>query len=143
MRPHSLVLALMGATLALTITTNAKSPYAVPSAADDVQVINVTAKKYEFNPSPIQVKAGTRVQLRITATDRAHGFKISEFPEGVDDHGKPGLIFSSPQDCWKLEKNQPLAVEFVAQIPGTYAFKCCVHCGLHHGSMKGELIVVP
>jgi hypothetical protein len=44
----------------------------------------VTAKKYEFNPSPIRVKQGKKVQLKITATDHVHGFRIELFPDGSD-----------------------------------------------------------
>ena len=46
-------------------------------AAQEVQVIEMTAKKYEYSPSPLRVKRGTKVQLRITALDRTHGFKIN------------------------------------------------------------------
>jgi len=109
---------------------------------DDVQVITVTAKKYEFDPSPIRVKQGTKVQLKITATDHAHGFSIQEVAEG-DSSGKPGLVFSSPRGCQKIEEGQTVTVEFVAQTPGTYSFRCCVHCGWHHRGMKGEIIVEP
>ncbi len=109
---------------------------------DDVQVITVTAKKYEFDPSPIRVKQGTKVQLKITAMDHAHGFSIQEVAEG-DSSGKPGLVFSSPRGCVKIEEGQTATVEFVAQTPGTYSFRCCVHCGWHHRSMKGEIIVEP
>jgi hypothetical protein len=42
----------------------------LPGASGGVQVIEVTAKKYEFNPSPIRVKQVTKVQLKIRATDR-------------------------------------------------------------------------
>ena len=136
---------LMVAALALTFTsrTAARSANPSPAPPDPVQVIEVSAKKYEFNPSPIRVKQGTRVQLKITATDHAHGFKITEFPEGVDTKGQRGLVFSSPSECRKIEKGQTETVEFVAQAPGTYPFKCCVHCGWQHRSMKGELIVEP
>ena len=41
----------------------------------DVQVIELTAKKYEYSPSPVQVKAGTKVRLKITAVDHDHGFQ--------------------------------------------------------------------
>ncbi|HKW16027.1 MAG TPA: cupredoxin domain-containing protein [Terriglobales bacterium] len=114
-----------------------------PPTTGDVQVIEVTAKKYDFNPSSIRVKQGTRVQLKVTATDRSHGFKIQEFPEGGAKGNQPGLVFSSPQDCQKIEKSQTQTIEFVAKAPGTYRFRCCVRCGLHHRSMKGELIVEP
>ena len=113
------------------------------STSEGVQVIEVTAKKYEFNPSPIRVKRGTKVQLKITATDHAHGFRITPFADGVEAKSSPGLVFSSFPDCVKIEKGQIEIVEFVAQTPGTYPFKCCVHCGWSHRSMKGELIVEP
>lgn len=114
-----------------------------PPIAGDVQVIEVTAKKYAFDPSPIHVKKGTRVQLKITATDHEHGFAIEPYAEMVAKKGAPGLQFAAPQKCFKIEKDQTVTVEFVAQAEGTYRFKCCVHCGIHHGSMKGELIVDP
>ena len=111
--------------------------------AEGTQVIDVTAKKYEFAPPTIRVKQGTKLQLKITATDHAHGFKISEVADGADSKGKPGLVFASPQDCTKIEEGKSATVELVAQTPGTYPFRCCVHCGWHHRAMKGELIVEP
>jgi len=134
---------LVAALLMLTSSAVPSSPRQSPTVAADVQVVEVTAKKYEFNPSPIRVKQGAKVQLRITATDHAHGFRIRAFPEGGEGSGQAGLVFSSADDCYKIEKGQTATIEFVAKTPGTYPFKCCVHCGLHHRSMTGELIVEP
>ena len=103
----------------------------------NAQVIEVTAKKYEFSPSPIRVKAGTKVQLKITAVDHDHGFKI----ESTGSAGKAGLVFFNPQECVQLKKGQTTTIEFVAQTPGTYAFHCCHVCGLGHKKMKSEIIV--
>lgn len=129
--------------IALAVTGCVVPRSLAQSNAEGVQVITVTAKKYEFDPSPIRVKQGTKVRLTITATDHAHGFKISSFPDGAEKSGDPGLVFSSPQDCTKIEKGQTATVEFIAQKAGTYPFRCCVVCGFHHHSMKGELIVEP
>ena len=136
---------LMAATLFFTSGTVARPANLSPGATEAVQVIDVTAKKYEFSPSPIRVKQGMRVQLKITATDHAHGFRIKELPEGADtaDAKGRGLVFSSPQDCQRIEKGQTATVEFVAQTPGTYPFRCCTRCGWHHRAMKGQLIVEP
>jgi heme/copper-type cytochrome/quinol oxidase subunit 2 len=82
------------------------------------------------NPSPIRVKQGARVQLKITATDHAHGIKPS--PEGGKRTDNPGLMFSSPQSCQRIEKHQTATVEFIAKTAGTYRFKCCTFCGWHH-----------
>jgi cytochrome c oxidase subunit II len=114
-----------------------------PQANQNVQVIEVTAKKYEFNPSPIRVKQGTKVQLKITALDRTHGFKINLNPDGSDMRGGPGLLFTSNEACVSIEKGAPTVVEFTAQTSGTYSFHCCNRCGLGHGGMKGQLVVEP
>jgi heme/copper-type cytochrome/quinol oxidase subunit 2 len=119
------------------------SPTKAPQADQNTLIIEVTAKKYEFNPSPIHVKQGTKVQLKITAQDREHGFKINLYPDGSDTKGDPGLVFTSKEDCFKIEKSSPTVVEFVAHTPGTYSFKCCTRCGLGHGRMKGQLVVEP
>lgn len=112
-------------------------------AEQGVQAVEVTAKKYEFSPSPIRVKLGAKVCLRITALDKTHGFKINLYPDGAEAKGDPGLIFSSNEDCFKIETATPRVVEFVAHTAGTYSFHCCDRCGLGHGGMKGQLVVEP
>ena len=142
---RSLLLAplFLAAMLSLTSGTVLRRSNPAQASAHDVKIIEVSAKKYEYNPSSIHVKQGTKVQLKITATDHTHGFKIGAFPDSSDKSGSPGLAFTSPQDCWKIEKGQSATIEFVAQTSGTYSFKCCVRCGLGHGGMKGQLIVDP
>jgi heme/copper-type cytochrome/quinol oxidase subunit 2 len=109
------------------------------------QVIEMTAKKYEFSLSPVHVKAGTTVVRKITATDRPHGFRIPTIPDGSPKGATPGLVLTAPapNNCYRLEKGQEVSIEIEAKTPGMYTFKCCVHCGLGHGGMKGELIVDP
>ncbi len=117
----------------------------LPSSAmaedQKVQVIELTAKKYEYSPSPVHLKSGTKIQLKITATDHDHGFKISAVPDGALPNGAAGLIFSSAQDCWQLKKGETTTIEFLAQTAGTYTFKCCHTCGLGHKGMKGQIVV--
>jgi cytochrome c oxidase subunit II len=105
------------------------------------QVIEVTARKYEYSASPIHVKSGTKVQLKITASDHDHGFKIVAVPDGAATNGTAGLIFTSSQDCWQLKKGETTTIDFVAQTPGTYTFRCCHTCGLGHKGMKGQIVV--
>lgn len=111
------------------------------TADQNVQVINVTAKKYSYTPAEIHVKKGTKVQLRITALDHQHGFKINVYPDGGNTKGSEGLEFTSPQDCWAIPKGQTVTIEFVAKTPGSYPFKCCKFCGFGHMGMKGEVVV--
>ena len=109
----------------------------------ETRVIELAAKKYEYSPSPVHIKAGTKVQLKITATDHDHGFKVATVPDGSETSSKPGLVFVSPQECWQLKKGETITIEFLAQTPGTYTFKCCHTCGLGHRGMKGQMVVDP
>jgi cytochrome c oxidase subunit II len=95
-------------------------------AATGGDTIQVTAKKYEFNPSVITVKQGQHVKLEITAIDRDHGFKLA--------------AYSIEQ---KLKKGVATPVEFTADKAGTFPFECSEFCGLGHGHMKGKLVVEP
>jgi len=89
-----------------------------------VRKIQMTAKKYMFNPSVITLKRGERVKLVITALDRDHGFKLEAF--GIDQ---------------KLKKAEPATVEFTADKAGSFAFQCSKFCGFGHGKMTGKLVV--
>ena len=128
---------------ALVLAPTIFFPQSRPVLAQDqnVQVIELAAKKYEYSPSPVHVKAGTKVQLKITATDHDHGFKIGAVPDDAQANGTAGLILTSPQDCWQLKKGETTTIEFFAQTPGTYTFRCCHTCGLGHRGMKGQMVV--
>jgi cytochrome c oxidase subunit 2 len=126
---------LLALTMLLTLSRSARAQ------KQDVQVIEITAKKYEYSISPVHVKIGTKVQLKITATDHDHGFKIGTVPDGGLPKGAPGLIFTSAPDCWQLKKGETTTIEFLAQTPGTYTFRCCHTCGLGHKGMEGQIVV--
>ena len=86
--------------------------------------IQLTAKKYAFEPSQIHVKKGEHVQLIFTAVDHDHGFKLEAFH--IDQ---------------LLKKGETVTVEFTADQAGTLPFQCSKFCGLGHKNMKGELVV--
>ena len=98
---------------------------ATPAAAGPA-AIQVTAKKYEFDPAVIKVNQGDHVKLVIRAVDHVHGFKLADF--NVNQ---------------RLEKGVPTTVEFTADRAGTFPFECSVVCGLGHHKMKGQLVVEP
>ena len=108
------------AALALLAVTVAGAPSQDAHASE----INVTAKKYEFDPNPIRVKKGDRVKLVITAIDHDHGFKLEAF------HIEQ-----------LLKKGEATTVEFTADQAGTFPFACSHFCGMGHKKMKGELVV--
>ena len=134
-RLRLLSMSLLGFALSFSI------PGPVRAQTQELQVIEITAKKYEYSGSPIHVKLGSKVQLKINATDHDHGFKIALAPDGGTHGGNPGLVFTSEQDCWFLKKGEMTIIEFLAQTPGTYTFKCCHTCGPGHKGMKGQVIV--
>ena len=93
--------------------------------AQEPHEIQVTARKYEFAPSTITVKKGEQVKLTITAVDHDHGFKLEAY--GIDK---------------LLKKGQATTIEFTADKAGTFPFQCSHFCGMGHGKMKGQLVVV-
>jgi cytochrome c oxidase subunit 2 len=126
------------------LSTNLCAKTQGSDAANSPHVIEVVAKTFEFTPNEIRVKVGERVQIKLRSADRAHGLKLSIYPEGASEDGDPGLMFVHPQDDAKVEKNQDRVIEFVAARAGTYGFNCSVKCsmiGHGHDRMTGKLIV--
>jgi cytochrome c oxidase subunit II len=89
------------------------------------QVIEISAKKYEFSPSQITLKQGVPVILRLTSTDRTHGFLSRALK--VDTDIFPG-------------KSTDIAV--TPATAGTFMVICDHYCGTGHGNMKMKVTVV-
>jgi len=89
-----------------------------------VHEIQVTLRKYEFNPGSLRVKKGEKVRLIMVALDHDHGFRLDEFDVNQ-----------------KIPKGTTTVVEFTAEKAGTFQFRCSTVCGLGHRSMKGTLVV--
>lgn len=90
-----------------------------------VKEVEVSAKKYEYTPATIEVPVNTLLKIHLTALDREHGFEIQSFKDS----------------CVKFKPSEPATVEFYADKPGEYDFKCCKFCGLGHSKMKGKLVI--
>ncbi len=110
---------------------SAASARAVAQVAKDagmgvqaVHEIQVTLRKYEFNPGSLHVRKGERVKLVMTAADHDHGFKLDDFD--IDQ---------------KIPKGTTVVVEFTADKAGTFQFRCSNVCGIGHRGMKGSLVV--
>ncbi len=50
----------------------------VPTPAAQEQLIKVTAKRFEYSPSVIQVKLNVPVVLELSTLDRVHGFEVPD-----------------------------------------------------------------
>lgn len=100
---------------------------APPSGGQEPRKLTVVAKKYEFSPSRIELKAGEPVEITFESEDTTHGFACKELRvEKV-----------------AFKKGEPATVKLTPENPGTYSFKCAKFCGMGHGKMKGEIVVSP
>ena len=102
-----------------------KAQDAAPAPSSEPKKITVMAKKFEFNPSHIELKVGQPVEITLQSEDTKHGFEQK-------DLGIEKVVFS---------KDEPQTVKFTPTKAGTFPFKCAKFCGLGHGGMKGEIVV--
>jgi hypothetical protein len=70
-------------------------PESILAPSQNVQVIAIMRKKYEYSTSQVRVRVGNKVQLKIIAIDHDGVFKIGSFPNGTSSTYKTGLIFAS------------------------------------------------
>jgi cytochrome c oxidase subunit II len=89
-----------------------------------VQVIKVTAKKFEYSPNVISIKKGIPVILEFTSLDRLHGFSCPDL--GVRADIFPGKVSQ---------------VRILVEKAGTYEFHCDIFCGEGHEGMTGTIVV--
>lgn len=97
-------------------------PAAVQAAP---QRVEVTAKRFSFEPAEITVKKGEPVDLVLTSADVTHGIRI------------PALNLNV-----KAKKGAPSEVSFTPEKTGDFVGHCSVFCGSGHGSMTFTVHVV-
>jgi cytochrome c oxidase subunit II len=95
-------------------------------AAEEPRVVAITAKRFEFSPREITLKAGETVKLQLTTEDVTHGFFAK--PLGIDEVIEPG---------------KTTEVVVTPQAPGRYTTICDHFCGAGHGAMKMTIVVEP
>ena len=95
------------------------------SAQDEPRTIEVVAKRFEFEPSRIEVTEGERIKLVVRSGDGVHGIEIKKFK--VDKKVPRG--------------GDPITIEFVASTAGEFPILCSEYCGDGHEDMKGMLVV--
>jgi cytochrome c oxidase subunit 2 len=102
---------------------------ALPGVAFEGQerrVVRVSAERFAFTPSRIDVDAGEEVEVRISSDDTSHGFRIvgTETSVTVPKRGRGDVVVTV-----KIDK------------PGRYTFECSRMCGAGHNFMRGEIVV--
>ncbi len=87
--------------------------------------IEVTAKRFEFEPGEITLKKGQPVVLVLNSKDAAHGLRFRELNVDI-----------------KVGANGTKEVQFTPDKIGDFIGHCSVFCGSGHGSMTLTLHVV-
>ena len=87
--------------------------------------VEITAKRFSFEPAVITVNKGESVEVVLRSNDVPHGLRIREL--NLDLHaqkGKSATAIISPQN------------------PGVFVGHCSVFCGAGHGQMTLTIRVV-
>jgi cytochrome c oxidase subunit 2 len=99
--------------------------------APDRRVIRVSAERFAFTPSRIEIEAGEDVALHVKSDDTAHGFRVmGAGPDGSD------INVTIPK-----RGRGEVVVHLRIDKPGRYIFECSRMCGAGHNFMRGELVV--
>ena len=97
-----------------------------PSAqTDEPRVIEITARRFAFEPAEVEATVGEHLQLVVRSADGVHGLEIKKL---------------------KIKKEvprggEPVTIDFTATTEGTFPILCSEYCGKGHNDMTGMLIV--
>jgi len=94
-------------------------------ASDNPKVIEITAKKFEFTPNEITLKKGEPVILRLTTSDRVHGFMSKQLKVDTD-----------------IPAGKTTDVAVTPDTAGNFTVICDHYCGTGHGGMNMKVTVV-
>jgi cytochrome c oxidase subunit 2 len=90
------------------------------------RVVRVSAERFSFTPSRIELRVGEEVDLVLTSDDTSHGFRI----EGTD------VDLAIPK---RGPGEARVTVSF--DKAGRYEFACDRMCGAGHNFMRGMIVV--
>jgi cytochrome c oxidase subunit 2 len=93
-------------------------------APDTPRRVEVTVKRFAYNPAEITLKKGEPVVLVLTTEDVAHGLKFKELNLNT-----------------KIQKGKPSELAFTPDKVGDFVGHCSVFCGSGHGTMTLTLHV--
>jgi heme/copper-type cytochrome/quinol oxidase subunit 2 len=96
------------------------------SPAPTTRHFTLTGSQFKYEPGTLQVNRGDTVVITLAAADVVHGLYLDSY--GLDLRAEPG---------------RSQTIQFVADKPGKFRYRCSVSCGVMHPFMIGELIVGP
>jgi cytochrome c oxidase subunit 2 len=88
------------------------------------RVIEMTARRFVYEPNEISLKAGERVVVAIRSIDFVHGMNIPDLGMRLD-----------------LVPGRVTRLELQPKAPGTIDFVCDNFCGDGHEEMHGRFVV--
>lgn len=88
------------------------------------RVVQMTARRFVYEPTEIALKAGERVVVEIRSLDFVHGMNIPDLGMRLD-----------------LMPGRVTRLEFQPQAPGVIDFVCDNFCGDGHEEMHGRFVV--
>ena len=89
------------------------------------RVIEITARRFAFEPAEVEATVGERLQLVVRSADGVHGLEIKKL---------------------KIKKEVPrggeaVTIDFTLTTEGSFPILCSEYCGNGHKDMTGMLIV--
>jgi cytochrome c oxidase subunit II len=112
---------------AIFVSTVAIGSHALSGSAfaqEAPKKIDVSVKKFAYEPAEITLKKGQPVVIELTTQDVAHGLKFKELNLNT-----------------KIEKGKTAELAFTPGQIGDFVGHCSVFCGSGHGSMTLTLHV--
>lgn len=94
-------------------------------AEDAPRRIEITAKRFAFEPGDITLQKGQPVVIVLKSVDVPHGLRFRDLNVAV-----------------KVGAGETAEVQFTPQKTGDFVGHCYVFCGSGHGSMSMKLHVV-
>jgi cytochrome c oxidase subunit 2 len=105
----------------ITVSTALSAPLV---RAQEPRRIEITAKRFTYEPGEVTLKKGQPVVLVLKSVDVAHGLRVRELNVDV-----------------KIPAGGTQEVRFTPQKTGNFVAHCSVFCGTGHGSMALKLRV--
>jgi cytochrome c oxidase subunit 2 len=93
-------------------------------AEDEPRVIEMTARRFAYEPNEIPLKAGERVVIAIRSLDFTHGMHLPDLRLRLD-----------------LVEGRVTPLRLHPQVPGVIDFLCDNFCGDGHEEMGGRFVV--
>ena len=109
----------------LVAATTTGRPSTLVAQKAEPRVVEITAKRFAFEPAEIEATVGEPLRLIVKSADGVHGIEIKKFkvkkeiPRGGD----------------------PVIINFTPNAAGRFPIMCSEYCGDGHDDMKGALIV--